>query len=74
MSAVIRKKLNLALRSEKIDGCRVYQIRRSAGQSAGKPPALDGAILHAPPQNSAATSAIEGEPAGPTTCVPGSFW
>jgi len=26
MSAVIRKKLNLALRSEKIDGCRVYQI------------------------------------------------
>jgi len=26
MSAVIRKKLNLALRSEKIDGERVYQI------------------------------------------------
>jgi len=38
MSAVIRKKLNLALRSEKIDGERVYQIWRSAGQSAGKPP------------------------------------
>jgi hypothetical protein len=50
MSTVIRKKLNLALRSEKIDGERVYQIWRSAGQSAGKPPALDGAILHAPPQ------------------------
>jgi len=26
MSAVIRKKLNLALRFEKIDGERVYQI------------------------------------------------
>jgi len=46
----------------------------SAGQSAGKLPALDDAILHAPPQNSAVTSAIEGDPAGPITCVPGSFW
>jgi hypothetical protein len=74
MSAVIRKKLNLALRSEKIDGEPSIKSDGPQGLSAGKPPALNGAILYAPPQNSPVTSTIEGEPAGPITCVPGSFW
>jgi hypothetical protein len=73
MRAVICKKLNLAPHSEKIERAHLSNLKVRK-QSAGKPPALDSAILHAPLQNSAVTSAIEGGPAGPTTCVPGSFW
>jgi len=62
---VIRKKLNLALRFEK-DRRRAHLSNLKARKAERRQaPALDGAILHAPLQNSAVTSAIEGADGSP---------